>query len=191
MASNRPRRRKQEEVQEPQAPKGRLNNMELLGIALFCIAFMLYGISKCGKEPVVETTDNLPVVTEEIVDSNTVAPNNNNNESSYSSGDNNRTVPRPTRVDSVATPRKLYSIADSLRVRKEPNLSGELITYLSYGEEVVDLGEHTVLEKLRVSVDEVRMAPWIKIKTKKGKIGWAFGAYMQFYPVARTNPNNQ
>lgn len=185
MPANRPRRKKQEDVQEPQPSKGKLNNMELLGVAMFCIAFLLYGIGKCGKETPAENPDNRPVVTEEVVDSSSAARTTNENGSSFSSEENNRVRELPISRDTVAVgTRKLYVIADSLRLRKEPNLSGEVITYLSYGEEVKDLGEHTVLEKLRVSVDEVRMAPWIKIKTKKGKIGWTFGAYLQFYPVA-------
>lgn len=188
MASNRPRRKKQEEVQETKTPKGKLNNMELLGIGFFCIAFVLYGISKCGKSDSEVNDSNQAVVTEVVVDStaNAVADSTSNNGSSFSSG-NNPAPSQPTVVASnPVAPRSLYIIADSLRVRKEPNLGGELITYLSYGEEVMDLGEQTALEKLRVSPDEVRTAPWIKIKTKKGKIGWAFGAYIQFYPVAKT-----
>jgi hypothetical protein len=190
MASNRPRRQKEgEEVQPKKGSRGKLNNMELFGIGLFCVAFLLYGISKCGKEPAAEIPLG-PVVTEEVVDSSGTAAETegrDENASSFTgSGDDNNTAvetPTNTVITNGAT-RKLYVIIDSLRVRQAPNLAGELVTYLKYGEEVIDLGERTVLEKLRISPDEVRTAPWIKVKNKDGQVGWAFGAYLQFYPVA-------
>jgi len=196
MASNRPRRHKEGEETQPQkSSKGKLNNIELFGIGLFCVAFLLYGISKCGKEPVAEVPPG-PVVTEEVVDSSATTgteEGRDENASSFTStgsnnaNNNNGASTTPTNNTIVSgSGRKLYVIIDSLRVRQAPNLAGELVTYLKYGEEVIDLGERTVLEKLRVSADEVRTAPWIKIKNKNGQVGWAFGAYLQFYPVATT-----
>jgi len=188
MASNRPRRHKEGEEAQPQKSiKGKLNNMELFGIGLFCVAFLLYGISKCGKEPVTEVPLE-PVVTEEVVDSAATEGRDENASSFTATGSNNSTAATAPTNNTIAggTSRKLYVIIDSLRVRQAPNLGGELVTYLKYGEEITDLGERTVLEKLRVSPDEVRTAPWIKIKNKNGQVGWAFGAYLQFYPVATT-----
>jgi len=178
MSPNRPRRRKHQEEEAQQAPqKGRLNNMEMLGIGLFSLAFLLYAFSKCGgDDPVPETT----TVTEEVVDSNAMA--NNNNTVSLDNANNQSTPPR--KVDTTSFKNKLYITTDSLRIRKDPQIGGELVGYLRYGEEVIDMGERTALEKIRVSVDEIRTAPWVKLKTKDGKEGWAFGAYMQFYPVA-------
>lgn len=193
MASNRPRRHREEEEQPQKSSRGKLNNMELFAIGLFCVAFLLYGVSKCGKDPVADASLE-PVVTEEVIDSATAdgaGEERDENESSFtgSESDNaNSTAPtEPTNNTVVSSgTRKLYVIIDSLRVRQAPNLGGELVTYLKYGEEITDLGERTVLEKLRVSPDEVRTAPWIKIKNKDGQVGWAFGAYLQFYPVATT-----
>jgi hypothetical protein len=201
MASNRPRRHKEGEEAKPEKRvKGKLNSIELFGIGLFFVAFLLYGISKCGKEPVTEVPPG-PVVIEEVVDSSattgaerdenassfTGTGSENGNSGSNATNANNAAPTAPTNptVSGGAT-RKLYVIIDSLRVRQAPNLGGELVTYLKYGEEITDLGERTVLEKLRVSPDEVRTAPWIKIKNKNGQVGWAFGAYLQFYPVATT-----
>jgi hypothetical protein len=193
MASNRPRRRNEEEQQPEKSSRGKLNNIELFGIGLFCVAFLLYGISKCGKDPVTETTLD-PIVTEEVIDSAATAGANaegDENASSFTGteaenvNDAAPTAPTNNTIVGGGT-RKLYVIIDSLRVRQAPNLGGELVTYLKYGEEITDLGERTVLEKLRVSPDEVRTAPWIKVKNKNGQVGWAFGAYLQFYPVATT-----
>lgn len=193
MASNRPRRQKEGEEAQPQkSSRGKLNNMELFGIGLFCVAFLLYGISKCGKDPIAEVPPG-PVITEEVVDSGAIVARDENASSFTATGSNNATAATNTAPTGPTNPtvvggavRKLYVIIDSLRVRQAPNLGGQLVTYLKYGEEITDLGERTVSEKLRVSPDEVRTAPWIKIKNKEGQVGWAFGAYLQFYPVATT-----
>lgn len=193
MASNRPRRQKEgEEAQPQQSSRGKLNNMELFGIGLFCVAFLLYGISKCGKDPVAEVPPG-PVVTEEVVDSGTTVARDENASSFTATESNNATAATNAAPTAPTNPtvvggavRKLYVIIDSLRVRQAPNLGGQLVTYLKYGEEITDLGERTVSEKLRVSPDEVRTAPWIKVKNKEGQVGWTFGAYLQFYPVATT-----
>ncbi|MFK7796645.1 MAG: SH3 domain-containing protein [Aureispira sp.] len=195
MPSNRPRRPQQEDKPVPKPTKGRLNNIELTAIGLIGFAILLYAFSKCGEEPTPDSTAEQPIVTEQVMDSSVVAiDSNQTNGSSFSAAGNNST-PVTTAVtansDSLRQPRKLYILADSLRLRQSPELSGAVLAYLGYGEEVLDMGESTALQKLRVSVDEIRQAPWVKVKTKKGKIGWAFGAYMQFYPVPRSTANNQ
>lgn len=196
MPSNRPRRPQQEDKPAPKPSKGKLNNIELAGIGLVTFAILLYALSKCGAEPTPDPSEQ-PIVTEQIIDSTVNNPtdsaNINNGGSSFRAEEDNNTAPLVANSDSLKQPRKLYVLADSLRLRQSPELAGKVLTYLSYGEEVMDLGESTALQKLRVSADEVRTAPWVKVRTKTGKIGWAFGAYMQFYPVPRpvtTTPNN-
>ena len=190
MSANRPRRRRRDEEPEPTPPKkGRLNNMEMLGIALFGLALMLYAMSKCGKEPEVETE---PIVTEEVVDSNALEEPIDSSESSYSGISEAPTAPINSGGDTIIIAPKLYILVDSLRLRENPQIGADVVAYLREGEEVVDLGARSELEKIRISVDEVRTAPWVKVKTSKGKEGWAFGAYMQFYklPTATATNNN-
>lgn len=192
MPSNRPRRPQQEDKPAPKNTKGRLNNLELAALGLIGFAILLYSISKCGSSSTLDTSSEQPVVTEQMIDSPLTSFSDSSvghNNSSFSSDPSNSTA----NVDNLSQPRKLYVLADSLRLRQSPELAGRVLAYLKYGEEVLDMGEATALQKLRISPDEVRRAPWVKIKTKTGKIGWAFGAYMQFYPVPRptTNaPNN-
>ncbi len=189
MATNRPRNSKEPQPTTPKR-KGRLNNMELLGIGLFFLALCLYGLSKCGGDTPATTA----VVTEQNITADstagtTISTPNNNNGSSFSSGEQApraaATTPSPRQTVATIDDPTLYIIIDSLKMRQGPSLDSSLVAYLRYGEEVTDLGKRTVLEKIRISVDEVRTAPWVKIKTKKGKIGWAFGAGLQFYPIAR------
>lgn len=171
--SNRPRRRKNDDSQDiPE--KGRLNNMELFGIALFLVFFLMYGISKCSQEP-----EKDEVVVDEHADDSLSVEN-------ISVVETNITLP-PRKVDTSSFKNKLYITTDSLRIREEPQIGAALIGYLSLGEEVIDLGERTVHEKIRINADESRTAPWVKIKTKKGLKGWAFGAFMQFYPLDKSS----
>ncbi|MGH1338902.1 MAG: SH3 domain-containing protein [Aureispira sp.] len=197
MPSNRPRRPQQEDTPASKPTKGRLNNIELAGIGLIVFAVLLFAISKCGADPVAENGEEQPTVTEEVVDSTLTPPADSSRDEGSSFSAPNRptanTAPLTARPDSLRQPRTLYVLADSLRLRHAPELAGKVLTYLRYGEAVTDLGEATALQKLRVSADEVRTAPWVKVRTKTGKIGWAFGAYMQFYPVPRPTteaPNN-
>lgn len=196
MPSNRPRRSQQEDKPVSKTSKGRLNNIELTAIGLLVFAILLYAISKCGEEPTPDPSTEEPIVTEQVMDSAVLAVDSNRiNGSSFSVEENNNiTTSLTANPDNLGQPRKLYVLADSLRLRQSPELAGAVLAYLSYGEEVLDMGEATALQKLRVSVDEIRQAPWIKVKTKTGQIGWAFGAYMQFYPVPRATAdtsNNQ
>lgn len=175
MPANRPRRSKEPEQPSSTPSKGRLNNLELGGIGLICFALLLYGISRCNRQPEPPSPSVAPTVIEEVVDTTpqpTAQP----------------VAPAPVQDSASRAPRVLYVVADSLRLREQPTLNGPIVGYLDYGEEVKDLGEQTELQKLRVSVDETRTAPWVKIQTKKGKIGWTFGAYLQFYPPTRTTP---
>jgi hypothetical protein len=159
--SNRPRRRKNDDSQDI-PKKGRLNNMELFGIGLMLLFFLMYGISKCSQG----SETNTAVVTEQSADSLSV-------ENNSVSAENNSPLP-PRKIDTSSFKNKLYITTDSLRIRKEPKIGAPLIGYLSLGEEVIDMGERTVHEKIRITASEFRRAPWVKIKTKDGLKGWAF-----------------
>ena len=198
MPSNRPRRSQDTDKPALQPTRGRLNNVELAAIVLIGLAVLLYAFSKCGGEPDSQPLGDLPVVTEEVVDSANPTTgstaSDENGSSSFSTTATNQSTELPTaNADSLKKPRTLYILVDSLRLRQTPERTGTVLAYLRYGEEVLDLGEASALEKLRVSADEVRSAPWVKVRTNKGQVGWAFGAYMQFYPVPRvtaTTPTN-
>lgn len=182
MSDNRPKRKGEPEpTKQVSKPKtSGLNSMEMLGIGLFVFAFLLYGLSTCFSDDEAET--NIATETVDSLGTNPVVNTTNTTTAS--------TVQTPPRqIDTTSFVRKLYVAGDSVRMRKEPQIGAELLAYLRIGEELTDLGERTAMEKIKLSVDEIRTAPWIKVKTKSGKVGWAFGAYLQFYPVATETPS--
>jgi hypothetical protein len=166
--SNRPQRTAKQQTSPPKK-KGRLNNMELVGIGLFTLCFMMYSLSKCFQTKTKSTS----VSTSAVADST-------DNSLQQSTLLGQQLLPR--KVDTSAFKNKLYVIVDSLRLRSEPNIGGSLIGYLRLGDALKDLGERTLHEKIRISTNESKVAPWIKVATLKGLEGWAFGGCLQFYP---------
>ena len=77
----------------------------------------------------------------------------------------------------------VYVSIDSMKLRSDHNLQSDMISYLRYGEAVENLGEYSVVERIKIAKDRTEVAPWIKVKTKEGKIGWVFGAGLTFYAL--------
>jgi len=68
----------------------------------------------------------------------------------------------------------LFVWLNNLRVRETPNLSSEVIDLLQFADEVVYLNQiSNIKSKITIS-GKTYNAPWIKIKTKDGKIGWVY-----------------
>lgn len=167
-------RRKRKAPEKPQKKKkGGLNSVEMIAIAVFCLAGVLYAMTKCGGET--PPTKNVSVV----IDSN---------------------VTTPPQLESIANvvesrepiiARSLYVIVDSLKMRKAPRLDSEVVIFLNYSQEIYDMNEVTDFEQtIRISVDEVQTAPWVKVKTKEKLVGWVFAAGLQFYPIRTLESTN-
>jgi cbb3-type cytochrome oxidase subunit 3 len=77
----------------------------------------------------------------------------------------------------------LYSAIDGLKVRKEPGLKSSSVDKLKLHEEVYFLNQKTDWEEeLSLSYDLPAVKDrWVKIRTKRGKEGWVFGAGVHYY----------
>ncbi len=81
---------------------------------------------------------------------------------------------------------RLYVTINDLNMRKTPELNGESITKLSLFEEVYFMNEVTdSTQKINLGY-EVADEPWVKVKTKKGKEGWVYGAGVNYYKKKRS-----
>ena len=68
----------------------------------------------------------------------------------------------------------LYVWLDNFRLREQPDLASKVIDHLHFANEVEYLGEISDIESKVTIRGQAYIAPWIKIKTQSGKIGWAY-----------------
>ena len=78
-----------------------------------------------------------------------------------------------------------YAYVDKLRVRKVPGLqrNAEIVDVIDEGEKVIflnEISEETYEVKLR---GRDMIAPFYKVETKKGEIGWIFAGALSSFPV--------
>lgn len=92
-----------------------------------------------------------------------------------------------TPATSTAAPKysTLYVTIDGLKVRKEPNLKGAMVTKLDLYEQVYFLNKKSEKpEEISLGYEKVTDY-WVKIRTKSGKEGWVFGAGVHYYKMKR------
>jgi hypothetical protein len=85
----------------------------------------------------------------------------------------------------VLSPRErytpLYVTINGLNLRREPHLDSKVLIRLKLYEEVEFLNEVTDTTT-RVSLGKIETdAPWIKVRSKKGQVGWVYGAGVHYY----------
>lgn len=79
----------------------------------------------------------------------------------------------------------LYVTIDGLKMRKEPNLKGTLVSKLKLYEPVYFLNQKTEkTEEISLGLEKVT-DHWVKVRTKSGKEGWVFGAGVHYYKMKR------
>ena len=74
----------------------------------------------------------------------------------------------------------LYVHEPNLNVRTEPSLTAKSLGTLTLGATVMYLDRTKDTEALSVGA-KTADEPWFKIKTKRGTVGWVYGAYVKFY----------
>lgn len=75
----------------------------------------------------------------------------------------------------------LYSTIDGLNVRVKPELGTAVIGRLGLYEPVTFMGEVTD-STYRISLGTITPnAPWVKVRMKNGKLGWVYGAGVDYY----------
>lgn len=79
----------------------------------------------------------------------------------------------------------LYVTIDQLKIRKEPGLKSKTIGQLDLYEQVYFTGKRTDwTQEISLGYEKVT-DHWVKIRTKDGKIGWVFGAGVNYYKEKR------
>lgn len=93
-------------------------------------------------------------------------------------------TPQPvTATKPVAAPaaNRLYVTIDKLKIRTEPGLKSKVLGELPLFSEVYFMDETTDSIYTLSLGKALAHEPYIKVKTKKGTIGWVYGAGVNFY----------
>lgn len=153
-----------------------LPKIELLILGVFLISFVLYATSKCsatkarlseeaGEEAVQDSTSQEAAAT-------AIAPVKDSVVA---------TIPAKEVIRERYTP--LYVTIAGLNVRAEPKLNAKVLDRLELYEEVAFMAETTDFSQEITLGKIVRNDPWVKIRTKKGRTGWVFGAGVHYYKL--------
>ena len=79
----------------------------------------------------------------------------------------------------------LYVTIDGLKMRKTPDLKGDLVTKLELYEPVFFLNQKSEkTEEISLGYEKVT-DHWVKVRTREGKEGWVFGAGVHYYKMKR------
>ena len=76
----------------------------------------------------------------------------------------------------------LFVLINGLHVRAKPDLHAKSLGKLKLNDEVYfanDVTENT--SSIHLATGEVVTKPWVKIKTKRGTIGWVHGSGVDYY----------
>ena len=94
-------------------------------------------------------------------------------------------TPTPSTAPAKTDGQPLYVTIEGLNVRAEPNLKAKSFGKLKLFDQVTFLGKVTDdAQKLSLGTAEAE-EPWVKIKTKRGTIGWVYGAGVSYYKKKR------
>jgi Bacterial SH3 domain len=80
---------------------------------------------------------------------------------------------------------RLYVSISGLKVRSEPNLTAKVVQKLALFDEVSYQNEVTKYTQPLSLGKEMANEPWVKVRTKKGKTGWVYGAGVSYYKIKR------
>jgi len=156
---------------------GKLPRIEILILLVFFISFFGWVVNKCSRTKTTLIQEN---TIQEIKDSlEAIAALEATAENPLIAQD---TVAPIQETESPLANTRLYIVIDGLNMRDQPNLKGEVLDRLELFDEVEFLNEvtdSTTVLKLNefITVNE----PWVKVRTRKGKDGWVYGAGVHYH----------
>jgi len=164
--------------------KGLLPRIEILIILVFFISFILWAMSKCSaKQSLNErlTPDEDLTAQEDSVPDFTITPKPlPQNADAIDASQNETTAKAP--VEELS---KLFITIEGLKLRTGPDLDSTVIYQFPLFEEVYFMNEVTD-STYQISLGkEIADEPWVKVKNKRGKIGWVYGAGVNYYKKKR------
>lgn len=163
--------------------RGLLPSLEILIILVFFFSFIVWAVTRCNatKESFQEEEPVATAPKDSISNEIPGASNQAGLADSTSNIANNSRFPDPRRPVSRENYTTLYVIIENLNMRTNPSLKSPIIMRLSKDEEVAFMNEVTNFTEEINMGEEIANEPWIKVKAKKGHIGWVYGAGVHYY----------
>ena len=164
-----------------------LPKVEVLIILVFFLSFMVWAVSKCSQTkalyqtPEVEDTEGVSASTsaDTSISSPPATDNNANNNATTISPKTTVPPPRQNRYS------RLYVTIDGLNMRTGPSLDSTIILKLKLFEQVDFMNEVTD-STYQISLGyEIADEPWVKVRHKRGRVGWVYGAGVNYYKKKR------
>jgi hypothetical protein len=171
--------------------KGLLSKIEYIVIAIFALIFLVWTISKCSshKEQAQEETaieakeDSLANAAKQPAATTPLPAVADTSKAAATGAQAAAAQPAKPQEPQGS---KLYVTIDKLKIRKTPGLKGELLGELKlfdevyYQDEVTDSTYEVNLGK------EMANEPYVKVKTKRGTVGWVYGAGVHYVKKKRS-----
>ncbi len=167
--------------------------IEILIIIVFLFSFLIWAVPKCAatkskrqleeqikRETVEDETDKIldSIAANLVTAGGTVAGQVDSTK---------KAIKQKIPTAPAATNRSvLYITIDNLKLRKSPHLDSAVVATLPLFEEVYFLDEVTDFTQQISLGYEITEEPWVKVRTKKGKDGWVYGAGIHYYKKKRT-----
>lgn len=178
--------------------KGLLSKIEYIVIGVFALIFLVWAVSKCNahkdqaqEDAAVEAQeDSLANATKPAA---TATPQPAATAASTATADTTKTAAQPA-TQPTAQPAKaqepqgskLYVTIDKLKLRKAPGLKSESLGELKLFDEVYYMDEVTDSTYEVNLGKEIAKEPYVKVKTKRGTVGWVYGAGVHYVKKKRS-----
>lgn len=160
---------------------GILPRFELLLVGVFFTMILIWGVSRCGstRQQYIEDNGLLDQAEEKKPQFESPAARMDPLPPKDSATLQAPTEERTRTIRERYTP--LYITVDGMNVRSQPKLNGSIVTRLKLFDEVIFLNEVTDFQQEVNMGDTTTVAPWVKVKTPNGKVGWVYGAGVNYY----------
>ena len=165
-----------------------LPRLEVILIVVFFISFVLWAMRKCSEDRALYVEEQA-VIEEELPDTTTILPEINVETPAEGETPAEIVAQRRNTRSAAEQPGRsikerytpLYVTIENLNMRDAVGLNGTILDRLKLYDEV------TFLNEVTDSIYEINLgglvthAPWIKVKSPKGKVGWVYGAGVHYY----------
>ncbi|MBK8720864.1 MAG: SH3 domain-containing protein [Saprospiraceae bacterium] len=162
-----------------------LKNMriEYIVIIIFFVLFIMFSATRCNKTKSKLAEKETPAVVDAPKDTIVHKPDTAIQKPKIAAIKDTSISSKPTIVEKKVT--KLFVTIDGLNVRSEPNVKAKSFGKLKLYDEVVFMNDVTKeTTKLSLGTSDAN-EPWVKIKTKRGTIGWVYGAGVSYYKTKK------